>query len=223
MQEDLPKPRLVCECILVVWSAIYLGIAIRFWILLSWSLPLPCIAWSKWSPLPQRAWVLGRTDLQGEHGSLSKQGPLPDRMLPYIGKKEFHLKTEEIFWSNLKQKRYFEAISKVAIPFRLLCIPGPEDSLAIAIMVCTGPYFLFFCRYCSVNNVHSHQNKYPLKNGLHRSVLPLSTVMGTYKPNLTFHPTFSIQGFQACWSHGDHGLQNACTGHCQVSRIQSVS
>ena len=30
---------------------------------------------------------LGRTDLQGEHGSLSKQGPLPDRMLPYIGKK----------------------------------------------------------------------------------------------------------------------------------------
>ena len=27
--------RLVCECILVVWSAIYLGIAIRFWILLS--------------------------------------------------------------------------------------------------------------------------------------------------------------------------------------------
>ena len=39
----------------------------------------------------------GRTDLQGEHGSLSEQGPLPDRMLPYIGKKEFHLKTEEIF------------------------------------------------------------------------------------------------------------------------------
>ena len=35
----------------------------------------------------------------------------------------------------------------MAIPFRLLCIPGPEDSLAIAIMVCTGPYFLFFCRF----------------------------------------------------------------------------
>ena len=40
----LIKPRLVCECILVVWSAIYLGIAIRFWILLSGSLPLPCFA-----------------------------------------------------------------------------------------------------------------------------------------------------------------------------------
>ena len=80
----LIKPRLVCECILVVWSAIYLGIAIRFWILLLWSLPLPCFAWSKWS-LPQRAWVLRRADLQGEHGSLSFQSSLPHRVLPYSG------------------------------------------------------------------------------------------------------------------------------------------
>ena len=33
-ERGLIKPRLVCECILVVWSAIYLSIAIRFWILL---------------------------------------------------------------------------------------------------------------------------------------------------------------------------------------------
>ncbi|XP_023334395.1 transient receptor potential cation channel subfamily V member 6 [Eurytemora carolleeae] len=34
----------------------------------------------------------------------------------------------------------------VSVPLRLFCICGLEDSLAIAIMTCTGPYFLFFCR-----------------------------------------------------------------------------
>ena len=34
----------------------------------------------------------------------------------------------------------------MSVPLRLLCIPGPEDTMAIVIMVCTGPYFLFFCR-----------------------------------------------------------------------------
>ena len=34
----------------------------------------------------------------------------------------------------------------VAVPARLLCFSGLEDTLAIVIMTCTGPYFLFFCR-----------------------------------------------------------------------------
>ena len=125
--------------------------------------------------------------------------------------------------SILKQKRYFEAISQVAIPFRLLCIPGPEDSLAIAIMVCTGPYFLFFCRYCFSEQCSQSSKQIPTQKWF----APLRTsIVHSYRNLQTqsnFHPTFSIQGFQACWSDGDHGLQNACTRHCQVSRIQSSS
>ena len=34
----------------------------------------------------------------------------------------------------------------VAVPARLFCLSGLEDTLAIVIMTCTGPYFLFFCR-----------------------------------------------------------------------------
>ena len=34
----------------------------------------------------------------------------------------------------------------IAIPFRLSCAFSTENSLAILIMLLTGPYFLFFCR-----------------------------------------------------------------------------
>ena len=30
---------------------------------------------------------------------------------------------------------------------RVLCYDEAEDMLAVMAMICTGPYFLFFCRY----------------------------------------------------------------------------
>ena len=32
------------------------------------------------------------------------------------------------------------------VPARVLCVPPVEDRLALVVMMCHGPYFLFFCR-----------------------------------------------------------------------------
>ena len=37
-------------------------------------------------------------------------------------------------------------IMLLIVPFRLACNPLVEDRLAVMVMLCTGPYFLFFCR-----------------------------------------------------------------------------
>ena len=37
----------------------------------------------------------------------------------------------------------------LAVPFRFACQPIVEDRLAILVMITTGPYCLFFCRYLS--------------------------------------------------------------------------
>ena len=34
----------------------------------------------------------------------------------------------------------------LSVPFRLACVPGAEDRLALVVMLFTGNYFLFFCR-----------------------------------------------------------------------------
>ena len=41
---------------------------------------------------------------------------------------------------------YFFLSDTLNIRGRLFCLCSTEDSLAIVIMTCTGPYFLFFCR-----------------------------------------------------------------------------
>ena len=43
------------------------------------------------------------------------------------------------------------AVMVLNVPLRLACKPREEDAMAITVMLCTGPYFLFFCRY---NNIH---------------------------------------------------------------------
>ena len=139
----LIKPRLVCECILVVWSAIYLGIAIRFWILLS------MIA-SSFMFCPMK--MIPSSESVG-----SWEGRSSRRTWSFVLPEFSSSSRASSFWSGeeksptrSKPSKHVENylnIFQVAIPFRLLCIPGPEDSLAIAIMVCTGPYFLFFCRF----------------------------------------------------------------------------
>ena len=42
----------------------------------------------------------------------------------------------------------------LAVPFRLACQPIVEDRLAILVMIMTGPYCLFFCRYLSYTFKH---------------------------------------------------------------------
>ena len=37
------------------------------------------------------------------------------------------------------------------VPLRLACKPKEEDTMAITVMLCTGPYFLFFCRQATAN------------------------------------------------------------------------
>ena len=39
------------------------------------------------------------------------------------------------------------AVMVLNVPLRLACKPKEEDTLAITVMLCTGPYFLFFCRF----------------------------------------------------------------------------
>jgi len=38
------------------------------------------------------------------------------------------------------------AVMVLSVPFRLACLPSEEDTMAITVMLCTGNYFLFFCR-----------------------------------------------------------------------------
>ena len=135
--------------------------------------------------------------------------------------------------SILKQKRYFEAISnrrdilkqsqrlqfrsacsaslglRTALPSPSWFAQGPTSSSSAGIV----QWIMF-----TIIKINTPTQKWfaPLRTSIVHSYRNLQT-------QSNFHPTFSIQGFQACWSNGDHGLQNACTRHCQVSRIQSSS
>ena len=204
----LIKPRLVCECILVVWSAIYLGIAIRFWILLLWSLPLPCFAWSKWS-LPQRAWVLRRADLQGEHGSLSFQSSLPHRVLPYSGLEK----------KKVQQDQNQQACSKsfVQIYFRWQFRSASCASLVLRTVWPSRSWFALD---------HTSSSSAGINIVIVNNIIVFFCSAGTHTTIVVFlssshlvNQHFSAQGFQTRWTYGDHGVPHACSRHCQVLKM----
>ena len=84
-----------------------------------------------------------------------------------------------LFWKTLAlcPSRVFFLIAcflaQVALPFRLACQPVQEDRLALLIMLLTGPYFLFFCRYKhNLQLLHkSLPKKGELLNGGHYAII----------------------------------------------------
>ena len=131
--------RLGCEFVIVIWSFIYLVIAGKERSFLGGLVVK--IFKKKFKP-PTSSFL-------GTHCTSSDLGRSSRRTCSFVPR-EFSFSSPASSWLSASPSGphlcLFLLSDTLNIRGRLFCLCSTEDSLAIVIMTCTGPYFLFFCR-----------------------------------------------------------------------------